>query len=253
LADPRVTAALGSFAAGQSSEHAALTALAASRLLVPVVAMLTEETLGPEDEGSGNTGPASGVDNAAAAGRGAGLRREKTSDMALPTLVGHDGRRALLAFTSQDSLVRWRPDARPVPVPAGSVWRAGFEQADAVVIDVAGPVPIAVAGARLTALAHGEAAPPPHEDPDVITMAREMVARERLITGFRLLPAATGSDLTLLVMLAPGHTAAGTLAQEAIGRVVVGVMAGAGPRLRRGIAVAARDATPAADQGAGGR
>jgi hypothetical protein len=251
-----VTAALGSFAARQSSEQAALTALAASRLLVPVVAMLAEETVGPEDKGSGNTGRASGVDNApgaAAGGSSTGLRREKTSDMALPTLIGHDGRRALLAFTSQDSLVRWRPDARPVPVPAASVWRAGAEQAGAVVIDVAGPVPIAVDGARLNALANGEAAPPPHEDPDVITMVREMVAREQMLTRVRLLPAEPGSDMTLHVMLAPGHAAAGALAQEAIGRVVAGIMAGAGPRLRRGVAVAASDATPVADQGAGGR
>ena len=41
-ADPAVRAALAAYAAGQGSEHAALTALARSRLLVPVVAVLGE-------------------------------------------------------------------------------------------------------------------------------------------------------------------------------------------------------------------
>ena len=41
-ADTRVRAALDAYAAGRGSEHAVLTALAGSRLLVPVVALLTE-------------------------------------------------------------------------------------------------------------------------------------------------------------------------------------------------------------------
>ncbi|HEY5990418.1 MAG TPA: SseB family protein, partial [Streptosporangiaceae bacterium] len=233
------TAALDSFAAGQSSEHAALAALAASRLLVPVVAMLT----GQERDGGGPAGggPAGG-----------GLRGEKASEIALPTLVGHDGRRALLAFTCLDSLIRWRPDARPVPVPAADVWRAGAEEASAVVIDVAGPVPIAVDGARLTALATDEAVPPPHQDHDVITLVADMVAREPVLTGFRLLPGEPGTDMTLHVRLAPGHAATEALPQEAIARVAAGVMGGAGARLRRGVAVAASEAAPLADEGAGG-
>ena len=40
--DPGVRAALDAYAAGRGSEHAALTALATSRLLVPVVALLTD-------------------------------------------------------------------------------------------------------------------------------------------------------------------------------------------------------------------
>ena len=40
--DPQVAAALSAFAAGQGSEHAALTALADARLLVPIVAVRAE-------------------------------------------------------------------------------------------------------------------------------------------------------------------------------------------------------------------
>ena len=91
-ADPRVTAALAAYQAGQGSEQAALSALASARLLVPVVATLAEGS-GPADASRG----------------------DKNSEMALPTLIGRDGRPALLAFTGLDALARWRPDARPVP------------------------------------------------------------------------------------------------------------------------------------------
>ncbi len=255
-ADPQVAAALAAYAAGGTSEHATLTALAASRLLVPVVAMLTEETVGPKDGARGNARGAGREDDAAGAapaGQAGGLREEKPSEMALPTLIGRDGRPALVAFTCLDSLARWRPGARPVPVPAAGVWRAGAEHASAVVIDVAGPVPVAVDGARLTALAQGEAVPPPHEDPDVVTLVRQMVAREHIMTGFRVLPGEPGTDMTLHVTLAPGHAAADALPQEAIGRVVAGIMAGAGPSLRRGLSVAASEAGPLADRKAGGQ
>jgi hypothetical protein len=111
-ADPAVTTALAAYAAGAATEHAVLTAVAASRLLVPVVAVLAEAN----------------ADGA-----------EKETEMALPTLIGNDGRKAVIAFTSTDTVTRWRADARPVAVPAARLWpAAAAEQADAVVIDVAG-------------------------------------------------------------------------------------------------------------------
>ena len=60
-ADPAVLAALAAYAAGQGSEHAALNALASSRLLVPVVAVLTEEASGD---------PEAAEDSETAGGRG---------------------------------------------------------------------------------------------------------------------------------------------------------------------------------------
>ena len=185
-ADPVVAAALTAYAAGQCSEYSALTALARSRLLVPVVAVLTEAEdapaagpagtgeqaqAGEQAEGAGEAGP----------GRAAGLRQEKSTEMALPTLIGRDGRAAIIAFTSLDALTRWRPDARPVPVPAASVWLAGLRDASAVVIDVAGLVPVAVDGARLAALAAGRPVPMPHQDPDVLAALQAALANEPLI------------------------------------------------------------------------
>ena len=212
-ADPRVAAALGAFAAGHGSEHAALAALAGARLLVPVVALLAE------------------------AGPGRGLRREKASEMALPTLLGSDGRRAVLAFTCLPALAGWRPDARPVPVTGPQVWQAGAEEAGAVVIDVAGPVPFAVDGDRLAALAEGRPPPLPHHDPDMQALAAAALAGEPPVAGFALLPGGD-SDLTVQVTLAPGYGPSDARAHAAIRRAVERIVADGGGRVRRGITVA---------------
>ena len=217
--DPRVSAALDAYVAGQGSEHAVLAALAGCRLLVPVVALLTEA----EQRGPG------------------GLRRDKSSEMAVPTLIGADGRVALPAFTCLDSLVGWRPDARPVPVSAAQVWQTGAQEASAVVIDVAGPVPFAVDGARLAALAEGRPAPMPYEDPDVVALVGGIVTAEPALAGFGLQPGRHGTDLTLC--LAPGPTATHVQVRDAIERVSAGVMAGAEGRVRRGIEVALTEDT----------
>jgi len=167
--------------------------------------------------------------------------------MALPTLIGRDGRAAVLAFTCLDSLIRWRPDARPVPVPAQRVWRAGTQETSAVVIDVAGPVPLAVEGARLAALAEGGRVPPLHEDADVRAAADAALAGEPLITGAELADPGAGSDVVLQVTLAAGCDAA--LAGAAVRRAVARLMAATGGRLRRGVTVAVAEAGPTGSQG----
>jgi SseB protein N-terminal domain len=195
-ADPAVTAALAAYAACQAAEHAVLTAVAASRLLVPVVAILAEAN-------------ADGT--------------EKETEMALPTLISNDGHKAVIAFTGTDTVRRWRADARPVPVPARNLWPAvAAEQADAVVIDVAGPVPLVIEGARLRALATGAPPPLPHEDPDI----RALVAE---VTGeFTLEPGGENADLTIALKTTDPSRARAVA--EAIGARLA-------PRLRRGIAV----------------
>src|SRR6202161_2750553 len=52
-AEPRVAAALAAFGSGQGSEHAALTALASSRLLVPIVAVAAGSDGEPPRPGRG--------------------------------------------------------------------------------------------------------------------------------------------------------------------------------------------------------
>lgn len=136
-ADAHVRGALAAYAAADPADSrgyvAALAALAGSRVLVPVVAMLGEVD---HDE--------------------AGLAREKDSDMAAVLLRGADGRLALLAFTGVDSLHAWDPAARPVPVTARTAARSALQdEAAALVVDVAGPARLVVEGEDLRALAEG--------------------------------------------------------------------------------------------------
>jgi len=228
-ADSLLAAALTAYAAGQESEHAVLTALARSRLLVPVVAAVTgaEDTRTPD---------------------GRVLRRDMTSDMALPTLTGRDGRRAIVAFTSLDALSRWRQDARPMPAGADQVCQvAAAETAHAVVVDVAGPVPLAIEGARLAALAAGEPAPWPAEDPDVRAAVDAVVARDPGIAAAQLVSgpvAATGgADLTVRLVLAVPP--AGPARPEAVARhAASAIMAALAGRFRRGIEIAVAPGPP---------
>jgi hypothetical protein len=212
-ADPRVTSALAAYQAGQGSEQAALGALAAARLLVPVIAVLGD---GSSTDTEGDT------------------QGDKDSEMVLPTLIGRDGRPAVLAFTGLDALARWRPDARPVPAEADRVWRAAVADGCAVVIDVAGPVPLAVEGARLTALAAGQPTPPPHEDPDVRAEVQAAVAAEAAIAEFSLAPSPGAADLAITLRLAPG---AKTDPGPAVNRAAAGIATRLGARLRCGIEV----------------
>jgi len=166
--------------------------------------------------------------------------------MVLPTLIGRDGRPAVLAFTGLEALARWRPDARPIPAAADRVWRAAVADGCAVVIDVAGPVPLAVEGARLAALASGQPVPPPHEDPDVHAEVQAAVAAELAIAGFSLAPGhAEAPDLAVRLHLAKPGPAADCPAADwpaadwrpAVNRAAAGIAARLGARLRRGIEV----------------
>lgn len=132
-ADPTLLASLDAFAAGAESYPAVLAALAASRLLVPVVAILGEVEY---DE--------------------AGLARDKTSDMATVLLTGADGRRALLAFSGTASMRDWDPEARPVPVAAPHAAATAVQEgADALVVDVGSGHTFTVADDDLHRLASG--------------------------------------------------------------------------------------------------
>lgn len=192
-ADPRLAAALLAYDASpadRTAEGEVLAALPAARLLVPVVALLGE------------------VEEVAAGPAGETLRREKTSDMAVPTVRAADGRRALPAFTSTATLARWRPDARPVAVPLGQALQAlAHEGADTLLIDMAGPAPYALSGPALRAVAEGRPLADPLTDPSVREAVRAAVAAEPGVVRAYLVPAET-SDGTLGLVLAEGAAVA---------------------------------------------
>ncbi|WP_406426040.1 SseB family protein [Streptomyces sp. NBC_01589] len=177
-ADPALTAALAAWAEDRTAIGPVLEALKGARLLVPVVAVLGQA----EEDASG-------------------LRREKTSDMAVPTLQAGD-RRALPAFTSTASLARWDPQARPVAVPLHQALQAAaHEKADTVVLDLAGPVAFELTGSALLALAEGRTSADPLDDPAVTSAVREAVAAEPAVIRAHLVPGRAGG--TLALVLAP--------------------------------------------------
>jgi hypothetical protein len=151
-ADADLAAALGAWAAGVGSERAVRRALPGVRLMVPVVAIAT--ALDP-----------SGA--------------EKSTDMAVVTLRGEDGRLALPAFTSLSALTEWHADARPLPITAARAGEAAlFERADLLVIDPAGPVTFLVEGAALRALAAGRGPMTIAADTEVMAALRAHLDRE---------------------------------------------------------------------------
>jgi len=126
-------AALVAYESGSGGSADVVAALATGRLLVPVVAVLDDAGTSAE-----------------------GIRADKSSHMATVSTTGRDGRRGLLAFTCVESMQRWNPQARPVPIPTrGAAEAALAEGAGALVVDIAGPVVFAIEAPDLRALAAG--------------------------------------------------------------------------------------------------
>ncbi|HEY9411728.1 MAG TPA: SseB family protein [Jiangellaceae bacterium] len=186
-ADPGVVAALNAHERGDGGVADVLSALASSRLLVPVVAVLDEledEPTAPADAPAETAPPAAD-----------GLRAEKSSHMATVSTMGRDGRRGMLAFTSVESLRRWDAAARPVPVATRSAAEAALaDGAEALVIDLAGPVVFAVDAPELRSLASGwrahgawagagRAAPAEVVDDHVNRRRRERLFRARTLAA----------------------------------------------------------------------
>ncbi|MDB1088999.1 SseB family protein [Streptomyces sp. ACA25] len=182
-ADPGLSRALAAWSRDPAAEPQLLAVLARSRLLVPVVAVLGEAVTGPD-----------------------GLRREKSSDMAVLTLQVPDGRRALPVFTSTAALSRWRPDARPVAVaPAQALQAAVQEGAGTLVVDLAGPVTYELTSRGLRVLASGGS---PADSPAVVSALRTLLAAEPAVRAAHLVPGGE-ADGTLALHLGEGTDAQG--------------------------------------------
>jgi hypothetical protein len=96
------------------------------------------------------------------------------------------------------------------------------------VIDVAGPVPLAIDGARLAALAAGDPPPSPYADPDVRAQVMAALADEPAIVGADLAEGPAGTDLAVRLTfgaVAPGAAGAPRVPGTPAGR---GVPAGPG-------------------------
>lgn len=120
-ADPVLAAALG-------DNLAVLEALGDARVFVPIIPLLGEA-------------PAEG---------------DKNADMAAVLMTGADGRTALLAFSSVQTMADWDRQARPVPVIGRDAARAALaEGASALLLDLGGPTFTTVETADVEHLAAG--------------------------------------------------------------------------------------------------
>jgi hypothetical protein len=110
-----------------------IASLQATRVLVPVVAILGEVEY---DEH--------------------GHAHDKTSDMATVLTTAPDGRTGMLAFTSLETMAAWDAQARPVASSLQIAAASGIQDgAAALVIDLAGPQQLVIEGVELTYVAEG--------------------------------------------------------------------------------------------------
>lgn len=132
--DPGLSAALEAYGRGDGSVTQVVTALAGTRVLVPVLAEL--ETADVVEVGDHRHT----VDKEASAG--------------IVALRAPDGRTALPVFSSVASMAAWRPDARPVPSDmARAALSAVTEQWELVVLDPGGPTTVLIPRPAVWALA----------------------------------------------------------------------------------------------------
>lgn len=95
----------------------AIGAMGAERFLVPLIAEAGELGETPE-----------------------GRIVEKTQELSIVTVAAPDGRRVLPIFSSVETMQRWHPEARPIPVPgAQAALAAAQELTDLIMIDAATP------------------------------------------------------------------------------------------------------------------
>lgn len=182
-ADPRLAEALALHSLGEARLSDVVRALHGRRLMAPLMAVLdsVEDTVADGAPGPG----------------------EKDSHMATVSLVSPDGRRGLLAFTSVAAMAAWDPAARGIPASAQRVAGAALEEgADAVLLDLAGPVRLALQGDALRAVAERRDWMPVDEDPAVRAGVDEALAAVAGLAGHEVLaPAAAPAGPDLLVVL----------------------------------------------------
>jgi hypothetical protein len=175
--DPTLAAVLAARAEGSVSDRDLVHALLGRRVMVPLVAVLDE-----------------------ADDKAEGLRREKDSHMAVVSIVGVDGRAALLAFTSVAAMAAWDSTARGIPALAETVGRAALEDgAAAVLLDIAGPARATIAGRALEVLASGVPWPAPYDDPEVQDAVAQVLGRLAGLSAYQVLQGDGDADLTVLV------------------------------------------------------
>lgn len=152
---------LGSIGQAEVVRH-----IAASRFLIPLVAALGEAAVGPT-----------------------GATVDKSADLSVVTVATPDGLTALPAFTSVESLARWDPAARPVPVTGLRLaLAANGDGIPRVVIDAASETEFVLRQPAIQALAAEREWTAPWDDERVLAAFMEPASEFAVITGLVLTP-----------------------------------------------------------------
>jgi len=163
-ADAALIAALNGFLAGTALPEEVVSAFAAARLLIPLLAHAGELGTAPD-----------------------GHLVDKTQELSIVTVAGPDGRKVLPAFTSVETLSAWNPKARPVPAVGPRVaLAAASEQTELIVIDPASPTEFVLRRPAVYALATGESWLPPERNPAVAAAFDQSIADEPDALGIEL-------------------------------------------------------------------
>lgn len=165
-ADPALLAALHRFRAGEGSQAEVVDAFRSARVLVPLIAEKGEEGVAPS-----------------------GLAVDKTQELSIVTVAAPDGRRVQPVFSSVETMQRWDPSARPIPVEAvRAALAASSEDTDLIVLDPTSDTEFVIRRPAVWAVAQGHAWEPSFLSPEVVTALRESIAHELAVIDVAVAP-----------------------------------------------------------------
>ncbi len=149
------------------AQSEAIAGFAAERFLVPMLAEAGELGRTPD-----------------------GRAVEKSQELSIVSVAAPDGRRVLPVFTSVETLRRWNPEARPIPVPGSQAALAAAQDGtELIIIDPGTPErEFGVRRTALEALALGERVLPAWADAAVQEEFRELGAADPRIAALWIAP-----------------------------------------------------------------
>ena len=155
-ADPALFTALVRFRAGEGSQVEVVDAFRAARVLIPLVAEKGEEGVAPS-----------------------GLTVDKTQELSIVTVAAPDGRKVQPVFSSVETMQKWDPTARPIPVEAiRAALAASSEDTDLIVLDPTSDTEFVIRRPAVWAIAQEQPWEPSFLSPEVFAALQESVAHE---------------------------------------------------------------------------
>ena len=114
---------------------------------------------------------------------------DKTQELSIVTVAAPDGRRVQPVFSSVETMQRWDPSARPIPVEAvRAALAASSEDTDLIVLAPTSDTEFVIRRPAVWAVAQGHAWEPSFLSPEVVTALRESIAHELAVIDVAVAP-----------------------------------------------------------------